>query len=160
MRCQWLFFATSGAICLPLETKTSTGDDHVSEVVSNRFQRVPLGHCPDVAQFAPSFLAIICGDELDALHERHIGPVDAIGIVAVIRLDQIVEDLLLIIGHGMDWVVGAAHVRPMRGSWPVVLDVGHIEGRRRGCRYGGTSRVDEVVRCNSDGSVAGHPGHM
>ena len=101
---------------LPFETETSTGNDHVSNVVSDGLKRIPLGHGPDVGQLALCFNSIVGHDEPNALYQGHISPVDAIGVITVIRLDQIIEYLLLVFGHGVDGVVGPTHVRAMRGS--------------------------------------------
>ena len=111
--------------CLPFETKTSARNDHVPYVVAKRFQRISLGHCPDVAQFSGSLLAIVGGDKGDTLCQRQVCPVDTIRIVAVVRLDEIVEDLPLVVVHGVYRVVRTAHVGPMRGCWTVILYVGH-----------------------------------
>ena len=125
---------------LPFETETSTGNDHVSNVVSDGLEWIPLRHGPDVGQLAPCFLSIVGHDETNAFHKGHIGPVDAIGVINVIRLDQIIEYLPLVLGHCVDWVVRSTHVRAMRGSWTVVLDMRHVERLMRGCRHDGTSR--------------------
>ncbi len=142
---------------LPFETETSTRNDHVSDIVSEGLKRISLGHGPDVGQLARCFLCIIGHDEPDALYQGHISPVDAIGVIAVIRLNQIIEYLLLVFSHGVDWVVRPTHVRAMRGSWTVVLDVRHAERGMRSCRYDGTSRGgrwrltgmarDGIIRC-------------
>lgn len=47
--------------------------------------------------------------------------------IAVVGLDKIVEDLLLLVGHVVNRIVSTAHVRPMRGSGSVILYVGHVE---------------------------------
>ena len=125
---------------LPFETEASTGDDHVSNVVSDGLKWIPLRHGPDVGQLAPCLLSIVGHNEANTLYQGHIGPVDAIGVIDVIRLDQIIEYLLLVLGHGVDWVVRPTHVRAMRGSWTVVLDMRHVERLMRGCRHDGTSR--------------------
>jgi len=111
----------------PLETETGARDNHIPEVISDWLQGVPLCHCPDAAQLSSSFLAVVSGNELDALRQRHICPVYAICIVAVVRLDEIVEDLPLVVGHLVDRVMGTAHIRSMRGSSPVILYVRHVE---------------------------------
>ena len=110
---------------LPFETETSARDDHVPDIISERFQRIRLEHGPYVGQLPGSLLAVVSGDEADLLCQWQVGPVDTVGIVYVVGLDEVVEDLPLVLGHGMYGVMGTAHVGPMRGSQSVVLDVSH-----------------------------------
>lgn len=115
--------------CLPFETETSARNDHVPYIIAKRFQRVSLKHCPDVSQFSGSLLAIVGGDKSDTLCQWQICPVDTFRVVAVVGLDEIVEDLPLVLVHGMYRVMCTAHVGPVRGCWTVVLYVGHCGGR-------------------------------
>ena len=141
---------------LPFETETSTGDDHVSNIVSDGLKRIPLSHGPDIGQLALCFFSIVGHDEPNALHQGHISPIDAIGVIAVIRLDQKIEYLLLVLGHGVDGVVRPTHVRAMRGSWTVVLDVRHVARFMSSCRCDAMAQAEEERESDRDGARWGY----
>ena len=112
-------------LCLPFKTKTGAGNDHVPNVIPKRLQGISLEHGPDVTQLSSRLFPIVGGDEADALHDGQVSPVNTIHIVAVVGFDEVVEDLPLIVGHGVDWVVSTVHVGSMRGGWTIVLYVSH-----------------------------------
>ena len=112
-------------LCLPFETKTGAGNDHVPNVIPKRLQRISLEHGPDIAQLASSLFPIVGGDEAEALHDRQVSPINTIHIVAVVGFDEVVEDLPFILGHGVNRVVSTVHVGPMGGRWTIVLNVSH-----------------------------------
>lgn len=107
----------------PFQAQAGAGQDHVPEVVREGAERVGLEHGPDAGQLAPALFGISSKHKLDLLHQRHVGPVDAGGIVVVVGTQQIVEDLLLLGGHVI--TAGGVAVREgMMLGWGVGI-VGH-----------------------------------
>ena len=66
---------------------------------------LPLRSASGLLQLAPCFLSIVGHDEGNALHQGPISPVDAIGVITVIRLNPLHVDEI----HSKD-VTGVAHV--------------------------------------------------
>ena len=75
------------------------------------------------------------------------------GVVAVVGLDQVVEDLFLILRHLVIGVVCIDRIGPMRGSDTIVLVVRH--DRRRTVVYLWYDRFDTIkgVECCSKGGM-------
>lgn len=110
---------------LPFKAKTCTRKHHVSKVIADRGEGIFLRHGPDIAEFPLGLPSIISANEIYAFQWVEVGPVDAFRRVRIVRLEQVVENLSLIIAHYMDWIVSAAHIRSMRSGRSVVLDVSH-----------------------------------
>lgn len=68
---------------------------HIFEVECNRAQRVCFEHSPKLPSFLFRFSAINFEDELDALHQGHISPVDTIITIAIFWLKKVIEDTFL-----------------------------------------------------------------
>lgn len=83
---------------IPFETQTGTGQNSIAEIPSDGAQGILLHHASDGAQLLEGLLVVGLGDEGDALVDGQVGPVDALGRVAVIGMEEIGEDGLLIVG--------------------------------------------------------------
>ena len=105
---------------IPFKAKSSTRYDIVAEVERKGTQRIRFEHTANGRELALGFFCIIAADELGALDDGHIGPVDSIRIVAVVGADQIIEDSPFIIGDGMDWIMMPAHVWPVGRCWGII----------------------------------------
>jgi len=125
--CQPVFCTCEYASHLPFQPQPGAWNDHVPHVVSERLQRISHRHRPNAAQLPTSLPCVVARDEACTLQQGHIGPVDPVGIVAIVRLDQVVENLAFVVGHLVDGIVVAGHVRPMRRRWPVILNVRHLQ---------------------------------
>lgn len=144
-----------------LEAETGTGQDGVVPVPAQRAQRVLLHHGADLGQLLLGLGIVDRGDELDALGQWQVGPVDAFWCVAVVRVCDVVEDLALLLrgDAGVGWVgVGLiAGLRPVghgnlpRGGVVVFLvgeEVRHVGGwERRGGYIWRGWRGSKGVRC-------------
>lgn len=83
---------------IALETETSTGKNSIVPVPAKWAQRVLLHHPANLAKFLFGFGIVDLGDEGDSLFEWQIGPVDAFGCIAVVRLGEVAENLTLLLG--------------------------------------------------------------
>src|SRR5271156_4717354 len=92
---QWLEIA-DGEEHISFQPKPSAGKDHVAEIVANWRHWILLNHCPDIRKLTFALGGVDACDEANALSDGKIGPVHTIARVAVIGLQQIVEDLLLV----------------------------------------------------------------
>ena len=103
-----------------LQPKASSGENHVAEIIAHRRQWILLRHRPNARQLTPGLGGIDAQDEADAPCDWKIGPVDTIASVAVVRLQQIVEDLLFIQVHVLMGVVIAMQIRATRVGRSIV----------------------------------------
>jgi hypothetical protein len=130
-----------------LETETSARKNHIAEVESNGRQRIFLHHGPNGGQLLLCFDIVGVVDKADSLHDGQIGPVDTLFIVEIIRLEQVVEDLLLVLGH-----VGAVLCRGMiRDIMPmrrIGLNLRLVQGARN-------MKAEEVERSTHHAIVLG-----
>ena len=96
--CSGSFWGECGGQDIPLQTESRTGEDGVPEVPADGGQRIRLDHGSEGGQLLLGLRIVDLVDEGDALHDGQIGPVDALGRVAVIGLEEVGEDGLLIVG--------------------------------------------------------------
>ena len=103
---------------LPLETQTSTRQDGVLEVPRDGRQRILVHHASERLQFLQCLGIVHLVHERDLLAEREIRPVNTLGRVAVIRVEEILEDCLLVVGVVSIWVRGViiASLRAVGGA--------------------------------------------
>lgn len=68
------------------------------EIPPHRSQRILLHHPADLAKLLPHLFIIDARDESRTLSKRQIRPVDALGSVRVVGLEQVLEDDRLVVG--------------------------------------------------------------
>jgi hypothetical protein len=117
---------------IPLETETGTWQDRVAEVPANWAQRISLHHGANGTELLLGLSGIDSADERRALKPWQISPVHTIGVVAVIWLDEVVEDGLLVGGIAVVWergMVGASvwAMGDRDGTRGRVMDAGVVE---------------------------------
>lgn len=81
-----------------LETKTGTGKDGVTEVPRDGAERVLLHHATDGLELLLRLLILDLVDEGYPLAQGQVGPVGAVFCVDVVRLCEVAEDGLLVVG--------------------------------------------------------------
>lgn len=82
-------------ITIPFQTQSSTRQDSVLEIPADRAQRILLEHAPERAKLLLSFGVVDLVHELDSLSDGEVGPVDALGSVEIIRMEEIIQNLHL-----------------------------------------------------------------
>ena len=122
-------------LCSPFKTQPSTGKNIVFEVVSKRAERVFFEHGTNLTQLLFGLLGIVASYKPCSFCKRHIRPIDAMLVIAVVWANQVVKDLSLIGSDGMDRIVRPGHVWAMGSCWAIVdrgTVVGHfVEKMRR-----------------------------
>lgn len=108
---------TDGEQDVALEAEAGAGQDGVVPVPAQGTEGVLLHHGADLGQLLLGLGIVDRGDELDALGQGQVGPVDALWRVAVVRVCDVVEDLALLVGGDAGvWRVGVCLIT---GLWPV-----------------------------------------
>ena len=86
---------------LPFEQETSTGDDHILEVVANGAERVMLYHATNGSQFIPRLSPVYPGDKANALVQGQVCPVDTVFGVDVFWMEDAFEYSRLFVRHAL-----------------------------------------------------------
>lgn len=82
---------------IPLKTETRARQHGVAKVPADRAQWILLHHSPDSRQLLDSLLVVDTGIEGEALGQREISPVDALGSVGIIGTQEIGKNGLLVL---------------------------------------------------------------
>lgn len=96
---------TNGEEDVTLETETSTGDNGVAEVPRERREGILLHHAANGRKLLGGSLAVDLVDELEALRERQVSPVDTFGGVTIVGAGDMAEDGALLGASISDGVV-------------------------------------------------------
>src|SRR5215469_1399796 len=96
-------YKVSGGSSLPFEQETSTGDDHIFEVVANWAERVILHHAANGSKLIPRLLPVDFGDESNALVNGQVCPVGTVLGVDVGWIDDASEHRDLFVRHTRVW---------------------------------------------------------
>jgi hypothetical protein len=119
---------------MPFQTKTSTRENCILEIPSNRTEGILLYHSSDLTKLLLCFGIIDTIDELHSLSEREIGPVDTFGSVEIIWMKDLIEDASL----GLRIVVG-------RERGMVITSLGTIRSTHHAVVGGVMVVMDEAV---------------
>lgn len=96
---------TNGEEDVALETETSTGDNGVAEVPAERRKGILLHHAANGGELLGGSLAVDLVDELEALGQRQVSPVDTFGGVAIVGTGDMAEDGALLGASISDGVI-------------------------------------------------------
>jgi hypothetical protein len=110
---------------ISFEAKTSTWNDSISEIPSNRGQRIFFHHLPDRSQFLLGFLMIYSSIESKLLSKWKIGPVDTLWSVSIIGVDKLLQNIGLVLSwrRALEMNVVITSLRAVRST-----DDAHVRG--------------------------------
>ncbi len=87
---------TNGEEDVALETETGTGKNGMAEVPRDGGEGILLDHVANRLELLGGGLLVDRRDKVEALHEREVGPVDAVGSIRVVGAGDMAEDAALL----------------------------------------------------------------